>query len=133
VRLKDSLKSHALGNETVRLAGVLDMETDIKLLVMKVLQRHSGSLTAVSEDESQNNPVRLPETGPERLSDSSSLKVSQSHTLQDETETGLLGMERGFLVQDMPELERRLRLSGWKVERVGNDLRCWTGKKPRYQ
>ena len=40
-------------------------------------------------------------------------------------------------VADMPELERRLRLSGWRVERVtgkyGPELRCWMGRKPRFQ
>ena len=108
------------------------MEGDLKSLAMKVLQKQSASLTVVPEDEPQNNPVRLPETGPERPLDSSSLKVSQSQRLGDETET--LGFERGYLtVADMPELERRLRLSGWRVERIGNDLRCWTGRKPRYQ
>jgi hypothetical protein len=36
-------------------------------------------------------------------------------------------------IEDLPELERRLRLSGWKVERRGDELICWTGKKPRIQ
>ena len=48
--------------------------------------------------------------------------------------------DRGELVltvADLPELERRLRLSGWKVERItgkyGSELVCYTGKKPRIQ
>jgi len=49
-----------------------------------------------------------------------------------------LGAKRGVLtLADLPELERRLRLSGWKVDRVagkyGPELVCWTGKKPRFQ
>lgn len=44
--------------------------------------------------------------------------------------------EQGELVltmKDVPDLERRLRLSGWKVERVGDELRCWSGRKPRWR
>jgi hypothetical protein len=36
-----------------------------------------------------------------------------------------LGAQRGVLtVADLPELERRLRLSGWKVKRRGYELVC---------
>lgn len=38
-------------------------------------------------------------------------------------------------VDDLPELEQRLRLSGWKVERRVDTLFCWSrsGRKPRVQ
>jgi hypothetical protein len=39
---------------------------------------------------------------------------------------------RGDLVltiEDIPDLERRLRLSGWKVRRIGNGLICRTGSR----
>jgi hypothetical protein len=60
------------------------METDIKLLAMKVLQRRDSSLTAVSEHEIENTPVRLPETVTETVT---TLPVSQSQRLGNETET----------------------------------------------
>lgn len=34
---------------------------------------------------------------------------------------------------ELPGLERRLRLAGWKVERVGSELRCWSGRKPAWR
>jgi hypothetical protein len=40
--------------------------------------------------------------------------------------------ERGEMVltvADLPELERRLRLSGWKVTRRGDELICVSGRK----
>jgi hypothetical protein len=41
-----------------------------------------------------------------------------------------LGAERGVMtIADLPELERRLRLSGWKVARRGNELICTSGRK----
>jgi hypothetical protein len=36
-------------------------------------------------------------------------------------------------VEDLPELEYRLRLSGWKVERRGEQLICRSGRKARVQ
>lgn len=48
-------------------------------------------------------------------------------------EVPLLGRRMVLTIEDLPELERRLRLSGWKVERRGDELICWTGKKPRIQ
>lgn len=53
-----------------------------------------------------------------------------------QTEPEPLGAERGYLtVEDMPELQRRLELSGWKTERRGDQLVCWTPgqRKPRVQ
>ena len=45
-----------------------------------------------------------------------------------------LEVERGYMtIDDLPELERRLRLSGWKVERIGNELRCWSKMKQRWR
>jgi hypothetical protein len=51
-------------------------------------------------------------------------------------ELALLGAERGYLtLDDMPELQRRLELAGWKVERHYDQLICWTPgrRKPRVQ
>ena len=51
-------------------------------------------------------------------------------------EPASLDAERGYLtVGDMPELQRRLELSGWKAERRGNQLVCWSfvHRKPRIQ
>jgi hypothetical protein len=40
-----------------------------------------------------------------------------------------LGAGRSVLtVADLPELERRLRLSGWKVSRRGNELICTSSR-----
>jgi len=36
-------------------------------------------------------------------------------------------------LEDLPELEDRLRLSGWKVERRGCQLICRSGRKARVQ
>lgn len=47
-----------------------------------------------------------------------------------------LGAKNGFLtIEDMPQLQRRLELSGWKVERRGDELICWsaTRRKPKTQ
>jgi hypothetical protein len=43
---------------------------------------------------------------------------------------------RGELVltlADLPELERRLRLSGWRVQRRGNELICTSSQRVRLQ
>ena len=47
-----------------------------------------------------------------------------------------LGAKHGFLtIEDIPQLQRRLELSGWKVKRRGDELICWsaTQRKPRIQ
>lgn len=47
-----------------------------------------------------------------------------------------LGAERGYLtLENLPELQRRLELSGWNTDRRGDQLVCWskTGRKPRIQ
>lgn len=43
---------------------------------------------------------------------------------------------RGFLtIEDIPDPQRRLEISGWKVERRGDELICWSApqRKPRIQ
>ena len=55
-----------------------------------------------------------------------------------DTEHPTLGSrnERGELiltVADLPELEQRLRLQGWKVVRRGNELVCTSRQKARIQ
>jgi hypothetical protein len=37
--------------------------------------------------------------------------------------------EMVLTIQDLPELERRLRLSGWKVRHERNELICSTGRR----
>jgi hypothetical protein len=44
--------------------------------------------------------------------------------------------DRGEMVMtvlDLPELEHQLRLSGWRVERRGDQLICRSRRKPRVQ
>jgi hypothetical protein len=41
--------------------------------------------------------------------------------------------EMVMTVEDLPELESGLRLSGWKVERRGDQLICRSRRKPRVQ
>jgi hypothetical protein len=42
--------------------------------------------------------------------------------------------EAVITLAELPGLEERLRASGWKVERVGDELRCWTGRwKPKWK
>lgn len=47
-----------------------------------------------------------------------------------------LGARRSYMtLAELSELERRLRLSGWRVERWGDELICrsQSGRKPRVQ
>jgi hypothetical protein len=41
--------------------------------------------------------------------------------------------EMVMTIEDLPELEYRLRVSGWRVERRGNELICRSGRKLRVQ
>jgi hypothetical protein len=41
--------------------------------------------------------------------------------------------EAVMTIEDLPELEYRLRLSGWKVERRGYQLICRSATRPRIQ
>jgi hypothetical protein len=41
--------------------------------------------------------------------------------------------EMVITIEGLPELQHRLRLSGWKVERLGMQLICRSGRKPRIQ
>jgi hypothetical protein len=91
------------------------MAADVKSLALRVLQRQALSLVGVETKGAKNVPreTETPATG---------------------QELPPLAAERGYLtVADLPELERRMSLSGWKVERRGNELLCWTGRKPRIQ
>ena len=86
------------------------------------------------ERQSGSQPLSKPEPPYEinEFNEISPLRAAESA----ESEPEPLGAERGYLIlDDMPELERRLRLSGWKTERRGNELICWTPgrRKPRIQ
>jgi len=89
------------------------MSANIKLLAMSVLQRHAVVSIQSQPLESSEIGVRLAETA---------------------QQVQPLGAERGVLtLADMPELEHRLRLSGWKVERRDRQLICRTGRRVRVQ
>jgi hypothetical protein len=89
------------------------MSANIKSLAISVLRRH-GVVSIQSQPlEGSDTGVRLAETAPE---------------------VQPLGAERSVLtLADMPELEARLQLSGWRVTRKGNELVCSSSKKLRTQ
>ena len=87
------------------------MATEVKALALKVLQRHASSLTPASTGEIENGARRLPETAPDPI------WTPPLGRRNDRGEMTLTGA-------DLPELERRLQLSGWRVTRRGNELTC---------
>lgn len=132
------------------------MGSELKSLAMQVLRRHLRGLIegpgreteaiserlAKSSSEVSSNGLAQPSAfsaretthHSEKAEDNS--KMLQSQALRIMRPETAVETRRGFLtVVDIPELEKRLRLSGWNVERRGNELICWpkTQRKPRIQ
>lgn len=121
------------GAATVVLHGTL------KALANKVLERNAAARHAcniapnkvlhggIAQEEPMRHLCNTP--GPVE-------RIEAERRPTESEELPLLGVERGYLTLDnLPELQKRLELSGWKVERRYDQLICWMSghRKPRIQ
>lgn len=94
-----------------------------------ITERNETDLTTSPEADSVS--VSTKPTKPSKLRNE--VNEDNQKSLSQPTEPGV---RRGYLtLADMPGLQKQLELSGWNVDRRGDQLICWTRgrRKPRIQ
>lgn len=112
--------------------AVLDYDQLIETLSRGDFGEESAGQSLIPPASSEPAPaIGSPDTSEARVS-----PLPAVFSLVDVADPIPLRARQGFMtLADLPELERRLRLSGWRVERRGDRLICrsQSGRKPRVQ